>query len=133
MLTVKKDIFLAPVGLKVGNTVMSGQDAEIKPGNAKKLKNIPVGVNIHNIEIQPGHGGKLVRSAGQTAILRAKEDKYAQVKLPSSEVRLINLECIATIGQVGNLEKQNVTLGKAGKKRYLGKRPHVRGVCNESC
>ena len=124
----EKRYILAPVGLKVGDTVMSGEKAEVKPGNAKKLKNIPVGINIHNIEVLPGRGGKLVRSAGQTAVLRAKEGKYAQVKLPSSEVRLINLESLATVGQVGNIEKQNVTLGKAGKKRYLGKRPHVRGV-----
>ena len=124
----EKRYILAPLGLKVGNVIMSGQEAEVKPGNAKKLKNIPVGVNIHNIELQPGCGGKIARSAGQTAILRAKEGKYAQVKLPSSEVRLVNVECLATIGQVGNIEKQKVTLGKAGKKRYLGKRPHVRGV-----
>jgi large subunit ribosomal protein L2 len=124
----EKRYILAPVGLKVGDSIMSGQTAEVKPGNAKKIKNIPIGVAIHNIELQPGRGGKLVRSAGQTAILRAKEEKYAQVKLPSSEVRLINVECLATIGQVGNIDKNKVTLGKAGKKRYLGRRPHVRGV-----
>jgi large subunit ribosomal protein L2 len=107
---------------------MSGDKAEVKPGNAKKLKDIPVGVDIHNIEMSPGKGAKLVRSAGQIATLRAKEGQYALIKLPSGEVRKIHVECMATIGQVGNLEKMNVKLGKAGKKRYAGKRPHVRGV-----
>ncbi len=124
----EKRYILAPLKIKVGDKLMSGVDAEVKPGNAKKLKNIPVGVNIHNIELSPGCGAKLVRSAGQVAILRAKEEKHAMVKLPSGEVRMINIECIATIGQVGNIEKMNVNLGKAGKSRYLGRRPHVRGV-----
>ena len=124
----EKRYIVAPLNLKVDSTIMSGADAEVKIGNAKKLKNIPVGVNIHNIELHPGAGAKLTRSAGQTALLRAKEGKYAQVKLPSGEVRMINIECMATIGQVGNIEKIKVTLGKAGKKRYLGRRPHVRGV-----
>lgn len=124
----EKRYIIAPVGLAVGTSVMSGDTAEIKPGNAKKLKDIPVGVNIHNIEMRPGSGAKLVRSAGQVATLRAKEGEYALVKLPSGEVRKIHIECLATIGQVGNVEKMNVTLGKAGKKRYKGKRPHVRGV-----
>jgi len=119
---------LAPVGLTVGAVIMSGDNAEIKPGNAKKLKQIPVGVEIHNIEITPGSGAKLVRSAGQVATLRAKEDEYAMIKMPSGEVRKIHVDCLATIGQVGNMEKMNVSLGKAGKKRYIGKRPHVRGV-----
>ena len=124
----EKRYIIAPLKLEVNSTIMSGAEAEIKPGNAKKIKDIPVGVSIHNIELHPGAGAKLARSAGQVAILRAKEDKYAQVKLPSGEIRMINVECMATIGQVGNIEKMKVTLGKAGKKRYLGKRPHVRGV-----
>ena len=124
----EKSYILAPVGLSVGDTVMSGADAEIKPGNVLKIKDIPAGVNIHNIELYPGRGGQLVRSAGQTAVLRGKDGKYAMVKLPSGEVRYINMNCRATIGQVGNLDHNKVNLGKAGKKRYLGKRPHVRGV-----
>ena len=124
----EKRYILAPLGLCVGQAVMSGDKAEIKSGNAKKLKDIPVGVDIHCIEMTPGKGAKLVRAAGQIATLRAKEGEYAMIKLPSGEVRKIHVDCIATIGQVGNLEKMNVKLGKAGKKRYKGKRPHVRGV-----
>lgn len=124
----EKRYILAPVGLSVGDKVMSGPTAEIAPGNAKKLKDIPLGVSLHNIEMRAGTGGRLVRSAGQVAILRSKEGEYAQIKLPSGEVRMIGVECMASIGQVGNLEKMNVKLGKAGKKRYLGFRPHVRGV-----
>jgi len=124
---VKKYI-IAPLGLNVGDKIMSGDGAEIKVGNTLKLKNIPVGLEIHNIELQPGRGAKIARSAGQVAILRACEGKYAQVKLPSGEIRMINSECRATIGQVGNLDSNKVKLGKAGKKRYLGRRPHVRGV-----
>lgn len=124
----EKSYILAPAGLKVGMQVMSGSKAEIKPGNALKIKDIPVGVTICNIELQPGRGAKFVRSAGQSAVLRNKEEKYAQVKLPSGEVRMINIECRATIGQVSNIDHMNVKLGKAGKKRYLGKKPHVRGV-----
>lgn len=124
----EKRYILAPVGLSQGDTVMSGSEAEYKPGNAMKLADIPLGVEIHNIEVTPGQGGVLVRSAGQVATLRAREGRYAQVKLPSGEVRLIHVECRATIGQVGNLEHSGISLGKAGKKRYLGKRPHVRGV-----
>lgn len=124
----EKRYIISPVGLTVGAVIMSGDTAEVKPGNAKKLKDIPVGVDIHNIEMRPGSGAKLARSAGQVATLRAKEGEYALVKLPSGEVRKIHVECLATIGQVGNVEKMNVTLGKAGKKRYKGKRPHVRGV-----
>lgn len=123
-----KNYILAPVGLKVGMKVMSGSTAEIKPGNVLQIKDIPVGVEIHNIELEPGLGGKLVRAAGQVATLRAKEGRYAQVRLPSDEVRMINVDCRATIGQVGNGEHMNVKLGKAGKKRYQGKRPHNRGV-----
>ncbi len=124
----EKRYIIAPIGLSVGDKVMSGVNAEIKPGNSLKIKDIPVGVNIHAIEMNAGHGAKLVRSAGESAILRSKDGKYAQIKLPSGEVRLINPECRATVGQVGNLDHSKIKLGKAGKKRYLGKRPHVRGV-----
>ena len=124
----EKAYILAPNGLQVGQTVMNGSKAELKPGNCLKIKDIPVGVSIHNIEMLPGQGAKLVRSAGQSAVLRGKEEVYAQIKLPSGEVRMINMECKATIGVVGNEEHMNIKLGKAGKKRYLGKRPHVRGV-----
>ena len=124
----EKAYILAPNGLQVGQTVMNGSKAELKPGNCLKIKDIPVGVSIHNIEMLPGQGAKLVRSAGQSAVLRGKEEVYAQVKLPSGEVRMIHVECKATIGVVGNEEHMNVKLGKAGKKRYMGKRPHVRGV-----
>ncbi len=123
-----KKYILAPNGLKVGQVVSNGADAELKPGNCLPLKNIPVGIDIHNIELQPGRGAKLVRSAGQVAVLRGKDERYAQIKLPSGEVRMINVDCRATVGQVGNLDHMNVKLGKAGKKRYLGFRPHVRGV-----
>lgn len=124
----EKRYILCPVGLKVGAVIMSGPKAEIKPGNALQIKNIPVGVQIHNIELTPGKGAQIARSAGQVATLRSKEETYAQVKLPSGEVRKINLECRATIGQVGNLDHMNVQMGKAGIKRYKGFRPHVRGV-----
>ena len=124
----EKAYILSPNGLKVGQTVLSGEKAEIKPGNALKLRNIPVGVEIHNIELVPGKGARMVRSAGQVAILRSKDGDYAQIKLPSGEVRKVHLDCKATIGQVGNLDHMNASLGKAGKKRYLGFRPHVRGV-----
>lgn len=119
---------IAPVGLKVGDMVMSGPDAEIKPGNALMIKEIPLGTMIHNIELNPGQGGKLVRGAGGAAQLVAKEGDYAQVKLPSGEARNVRSICMATIGQVGNVEYENISYGKAGRKRYLGKKPHVRGV-----
>ena len=124
----EKAYILAPVGLKVGDVVMNGPKAELKPGNSMKLRDIPVGINICCIELQPGNGAKLVRSAGQVATLRGKEETYAQIKLPSGEVRMLHLNCRAMIGQIGNLERMNVKLGKAGKKRYMGFRPHVRGV-----
>ena len=124
----EKSYILAPEGLTVGQTVVSGEQAEINPGNAMALRNIPVGLEIHCIEFVPGRGAKMVRSAGQVALLRSKDGDYAQVKLPSGEVRLVNLACKATIGKVGNGDHMNVSLGKAGKKRYLGKRPHVRGL-----
>lgn len=124
----EKRYILAPLGLNVGDTVMSGPGADIKPGNALPLAQIPTGTMIHNIELVPGKGGQLVRAAGMGAQLLAKEGEYAHVRLPSTEVRLISLNCKATIGQVGNVEHENVTLGKAGRKRWLGRRPEVRGV-----
>ena len=124
----EKSYIPAPVGLKVGDVVMNGPKSELKPGNWLKLKDIPVGINVCCIELQPGRGAKLVRSAGQVATLRGKEETYAQVKLPSGEVRMIHVDCRAMIGQIGNLDLMNVKMGKAGKKRYKGFRPHVRGV-----
>ncbi len=124
----EKRYILAPLGLKVGDEVQSGPDADIKVGNALPLANIPVGSVIHNIELQPGKGGQLARSAAASAQLMAKEDKYAHVRLPSGEVRLIHINCRATIGQVGNVDHENISLGKAGRSRWLGRRPHVRGV-----
>ena len=122
-----KSYILAPVGLKDGDKVISGDKADIKPGNCMKIENIPVGTMIHNIELNPGQGGKLVRAAGQEAQLMAKEGKYAHVRLPSGEMRLIMAVCRATIGTVGNTDHENVKLGKAGRTRHLGKRPEVRG------
>ena len=122
-----KSYILAPVGLKDGDKVVSGDKADIKPGNCMKIENIPVGTMIHNIELNPGQGGKLVRAAGQEAQLMAKEGKYAHVRLPSGEMRLIMAICRATIGTVGNTDHENVKLGKAGRTRHLGKRPEVRG------
>ena len=123
----EKAYILAPVGVKNGDKVVSGDKADIKPGNCMKIENIPVGTMIHNIEINPGQGGKLVRAAGQQAQLMAKEGKYAHVRLPSGEMRLILAKCRATIGVVGNADHENVKLGKAGKTRHLGVRPTVRG------
>ena len=123
----EKRYIIAPHGLKVGDTVISSASADIKVGNALPLKNIPVGSIIHNIELKAGKGGQLVRSAGNSAQLMAKEGDYAQVRLPSSEVRMIRVECKATIGQVGNLDHENVTIGSAGRKRHMGWRPTVRG------
>lgn len=122
-----KAYIIAPNNLKVGDIVESGADADIKVGNSLLLKDIPVGTLIHNIELRPGKGGQLVRSAGTVAQLMAKEGSYAHVRLPSGEVRLVHLNCRATIGQVGNLDYENVTIGKAGRSRWLGKRPTVRG------
>ena len=124
----EKAYILAPVGLKVGDKVMNGPKAELKPGNCLKLRDIPVGIEISCIEMVPGQGAKMVRSAGQVATLRGKEETYAQIKLPSGEVRMIHLDCRAMIGQIGNADLMNTKLGKAGKKRYKGFRPHVRGV-----
>jgi len=124
----EKRYILAPLNLKVGDQVMAGPDADIKPGNTLPLKNIPLGTHIHNIELRLGKGGQIVRSAGTFAQLMAKEDRYALVKLPSSEVRMVLLNCMATVGQLGNVIHENVDLGKAGRKRWLGRRPKVRGV-----
>ncbi|MDH7488370.1 MAG: 50S ribosomal protein L2 [Anaerolineae bacterium] len=118
---------IAPIGLMVGQTVMSGPDAEIRPGNALPIANIPLGTLIHNIELYPGRGGQLVRSAGAAAQLLAKEGDYAQIRLPSGEMRLVAQACKATVGQVGNTDHSNISLGKAGRKRWLGRKPHVRG------
>jgi large subunit ribosomal protein L2 len=127
----EKRYILAPVGLQVGDVVTSGPDAEIKPGNALPLEKIPVGTLVHNVELQPGHGGQLVRAAGTAAQIMAKEGEYAQLRLPSGEVRRIHLRCKATVGQVGNVEHEAVKLGKAGRKRWLGIRPTVRGVAQD--
>lgn len=124
----EKRYILAPRGLEVGEEIMSGPEAEIKPGNALQMKDMPVGTIIHNLELQPGKGGQLVRSAGAQARLMAKEEQYVHVNLPSGEVRLIPAECKATVGQIGNIEHENITLGKAGRSRWLGRRPSVRGV-----
>ena len=123
----EKRYILAPVGLKVGDTVISGKQAEIRPGNCMQISNIPVGSLIHNIEVKPGKGAQFVRSAGAAAQLIAKEGDFAQVRMPSGEVRLILQNCYATVGQVGNLEHSNIKLGKAGRKRHMGIRPTVRG------
>ena len=123
----EKAYILAPVGLTDGDKVISGDKADIKPGNCMKIENIPVGTMIHNIELNPGQGGKLVRAAGQEAQLMAKEGKYAHVRLPSGEMRLIMAVCRATIGTIGNTDHENVKLGKAGRSRHIGKRPEVRG------
>lgn len=123
----EKRYIMAPVGLKVGDQVMSGPDVEPKIGNALPIKNIPVGTMIHNIELQTGRGGQLVRSAGAAAQLMAKEGDYAQVRLPSGEVRKINQLCFATVGQLSNVDHENRTLGKAGRARWMGLRPEVRG------
>ena len=123
----EKSYILAPIGLTDGDKVISGEKADIKPGNCMKIESIPVGTMIHNIELNPGQGGKLVRAAGQEAQLMAKEGKYAHVRLPSGEMRLIMAVCRATIGTVGNSDHENVKIGKAGRSRHMGKRPEVRG------
>ncbi len=124
----EKTYILAPDGLQVGDRVESGTNADIKAGNTLPLRNIPLGTHVHNIELHKGHGGQLARGAGGYAQLIAKEGKYAQVKLPSGEVRMILLDCRATVGQVGNLDHENISFGKAGRASWLGRRPHVRGV-----
>ncbi len=124
----EKRYIIAPLGLKVGDSVMSGPEAEIRPGNSLPISNIPVGTMVHNIEVQETKGGQLVRSAGAAAQLLAKEGDFAQIRMPSGEVRLVRQKCYATIGQVGNLDHSNIKLGKAGRARHLGKRPAVRGT-----
>lgn len=124
----EKRYILAPLGLKVGDTVLAGPHAPIQPGNALPLKNIPVGSIVHNIELRIGKGGQLARSAGSYAQFVAKEKNYALIKLPSNEMRMVHLNCFATIGQVGNIDHANISTGKAGRSRWLGKRPKVRGV-----
>ena len=123
----EKRYMLAPLGLKVGDEVQSGAGSPIRLGNALPLDEIPLGTQIHNIELYPGRGGQMVRSAGVSAQLMAKQDDYAQIRMPSGEVRLVRLECMATLGQVGNTDHENVRIGKAGRSRHMGKRPTVRG------
>jgi large subunit ribosomal protein L2 len=123
-----KQYILCPLKLNVGDTVMSGEDADIKPGNCLPLYKIPLGTHIHNIEMKIGKGGQMVRSAGGFAQLVAKENNYAQIKLPSGEVRMVLVKCKATIGQIGNIEQENISIGKAGRNRWMGRRPRVRGV-----
>ena len=129
----EKAYILAPEGLKIGDKVISSKDADIKPGNCLPFANIPVGTIIHNIELYPGKGAQLVRSAGNMAQLMAKEGKYALVRLPSGEMRNVPVNCIATIGQVGNVDHENVNIGKAGRKRHMGWRPTVRGSVMNPC
>jgi len=124
----EKRYILHPHGMKVGDAVLSGDNVDILPGNCLPLKNIPLGTTIHNVELRPGKGGQIARSAGSWVQLVAREGEYASVKMPSGEIRKINIECLATIGQVGNIDHENVAYGKAGRSRWLGKRPHVRGV-----
>ena len=129
----EKRYILAPQGIHVGDTVISSDTADIKPGNAMKLANIPVGTMVHNIELTVGNGGQMARAAGAYAQLMGKEGKYALLRLPSGEVRMVPINCMATIGVVGNEDQINITLGKAGKSRYLGIKPHVRGVVKNPC
>jgi large subunit ribosomal protein L2 len=124
----EKRYILAPVGLQVGDTVVASEQADIKPGNALSIRSIPLGTWVHNVELKVGKGGQMARSAGTYAMIAAKEGKYAQLKLPSGEVRLVLQECCATVGQVGNADHENVKIGKAGRNRWLGKRPQSRGV-----
>ncbi len=123
----EKSYILHPVGLNVGDTVMSGPEAELRVGNALPLRNIPLGTQVHNVELNPGQGGKMIRSAGGSAQVLAKVGEEVQLRMPSGEVRIARMDCMATIGQVGNIDHQNINLGKAGRSRYLGRRPTVRG------
>jgi len=129
----EKRYILAPVGLKVGDEIISGAGSDIKVGNAMELKDMPLGTTVHNIELQPGRGGQMARAAGTSAQLVAREGGYAQVRLPSGEVRMVLVSCRATVGQIGNVEAKNVSLGKAGRKRHMGRKPHVRGVVMNPC
>lgn len=129
----EKRYIVCPLGLKVGDVVTSGPQEDVKPGNALPISDIPVGTLVHNLELIPGNGAKLVRSAGAAAQVLAKEGKYAHMRLPSGEVRLVSVRCRATIGQVGNTEHENISLGKAGRSRWLGVRPKIRGVATNPC
>ena len=123
----EKRYILQPEGVKVGDTIVAGDQVDILRGNALPLKNIPLGTQVHNVELRPGKGGQIARSAGSSVQLVAKEGAYASMRMPSGEIRRINIECFATVGQVGNLDHENVSIGKAGRNRWKGKRPHVRG------
>jgi len=129
----EKRYILAPIGLEIGTEILSGGDAPVSLGNSLPLRRIPLGTTIHNIEMIPGQGGKVARGAGMAAQLLAKEGVWAQVRMPSGEIRKFNLDCFATIGQVGNIEHENIDVGKAGRKRWLGKRPHNRGTVMNPC
>ena len=124
----EKRYILQPAGLKVGDSIVMGDKVDILPGNTLPLKNLPLGTLVHNVELRPGKGGQIARSAGSAVQVVAKEGRYASVKMPSGELRLVMMECLATVGQVGNLDHEKVSVGKAGRSRWLGKRPHVRGV-----
>ena len=124
----EKRYILQPIGLKVGDTIVAGDEVDILPGNALPLRNIPQGTMVHNVELKPGKGGQIARSAGSAVQVVAKEGQHVSVKMPSGEIRRINMDCLATVGQVGNLDHENVSVGEAGRSRWLGKRPHVRGV-----
>ena len=124
----EKRYILAPLGIQVGDVLSSGPDAEIRPGNALPLTHVPLGIPVHNLELFPGKGGQMVRSAGGSATTISREGKFARVRLPSGEIRLFRIDCMATIGQLGNLEHEGITLGKAGRSRWMGRRPKVRGV-----
>ena len=124
----EKRYILQPAGLKVGDSIVMGDKVDILPGNTLPLKNIPLGTLVHNVELRPGKGGQIARSAGSAVQVVAKEGRYASVKMPSGELRLVMMECLATVGQVGNIDHEKVSVGKAGRSRWLGKRPHVRGV-----
>ena len=124
----EKRYILQPLGLKVGDSIISGDAVDILPGNALPLKNIPQGTMVHNVELKPGRGGQMARSAGAAVQVVAKEGDYVSVKMPSGEIRKVHMDCLATVGQVGNLDHENVSIGKAGRSRWLGKKPHVRGV-----
>jgi len=124
---------LAPLGLKVGDRIMAGDEAPVRVGNFLPIRNIPLGSDVHNIELKPGRGGQMARSAGTFAQVLAKEGRYAQLRLPSSEIRMVLMECCATVGKVGNIEHENVTIGKAGRSRWLGRRPHSRGTVMNPC
>ena len=124
----EKRYILSPLGVKVGDVLSSGEAVEVKPGNALPLSQIPLGTTIHNVELVPGKGAQMVRSAGGSAVLVAREGNFARIKLPSGEIRLVRVKCMATIGQLGNLEHEGITIGKAGRNRWLGRRPKVRGV-----